>query len=159
MVFVRGPLAVPFGREAFQTQDVEYNMSGAGGAAAAAAARRRKERQEEEQMTGYTAGDLAGDWEFKILRSATGAFKRPEVLRAVLEEEGRAGWVMIEKFDSQRVRLKRPRAAKAGDSGLGFDPYRTAVGLSEGGLALMIMACVFGCIAIMIGVIAVLTKR
>ncbi|MFZ4574409.1 MAG: hypothetical protein ACOYN0_08425 [Phycisphaerales bacterium] len=136
-------------------------MSAAGGAAAAAAAaaRRRAEQQEEEQMTGYTASDLAEGWEFKILRSATGAFKKPEVLRAVLEEEGRAGWVMVEKFDSHRVRLKRSKAAKAGDVGVGFDPYRTSVGMSENKMALIIIVCVFTAIAIMIGVIAVLTRR
>jgi hypothetical protein len=134
-------------------------MSGAAGAAAAAAAaRRRKEHQEEEQMTGYTAGNLAEDWEFKILRSATGAFKRPEVLRAVLEEEGRAGWVMVEKFDSHRVRLKRPKAAKAGDAGVGFDPYRTSVGVSEGGLALIILGCAVIGLAIVIGVTAVFVR-
>jgi hypothetical protein len=134
-------------------------MSGAVGATAvaAAAARRREEQKEEELMTGYTASDLAAGWEFKILRSATGAFKKPEVLRAVLEEEGRAGWVMVEKFDSHRVRLKRPWAAKTGDAVLGFDAYRTSVGMSENKLALMIMGCVLTAIGIMVGVIVVLT--
>jgi hypothetical protein len=79
------------------------------------------------------------------------------VLRAVLEEEGRAGWVMVEKFDSHRVRLKRPWAAKTGDAVLGFDAYRTSVGMSENKLALMIMGCVLTAIGIMVGVIVVLT--
>jgi hypothetical protein len=135
-------------------------MSGAVGATAvaAAAARRREEQKEEELMTGYTASDLAAGWEFKILRSATGAFKKPEVLRAVLEEEGRAGWVMVEKFDSHRVRLKRPWAAKAGDAVLGFDAYRTSVGVSEGGLALIILGCAVIGLAIVIGVTVVLAR-
>jgi hypothetical protein len=132
----------------------------AGVAAAAAAARRRaEERKEEEQMTGYTSTDLADGSEFKILRSATGAFKDPEQFRRILEEEGRAGWVMIEKFDSQRVRLKRPAAAKSGDSALGFDPYRTTVGIGEGRLTLIIIACVLGIVAIGIAIIAVATQR
>lgn len=130
------------------------------GAAAAAAARRRKaERKEEEQMTQYTATDLADGWEFKILRSATRAFKNPESLRHFLEEEGRAGWVMVEKFDSQRVRLKRPAAARSGDSALGFDPYRTSVGMSEGRLAFIIIGCVLGAVAIMITIIWVATRN
>lgn len=110
-------------------------------------------------MTGYTATDLADGWEFKILRSATGAFKKSDVLRRVLEEEGRAGWVMVEKFDSQRVRLKRAAAAKSGDSALGFDPYRTAVGISEGQLALIIIGCVLGAIAIVLAIIAVAVRK
>jgi len=133
--------------------------AGAAGAAAAAARRRRAERQEEEQMTGYSATDLTDGWEFKILRSATGAFKKPDLLRQVLEEEGRAGWVMIEKFDAQRVRLKRPAAAKAGDAALGFDPYRTAVGISEGRLTLIIIGCVLGAIGIMLAIILVATRN
>lgn len=133
--------------------------AGGAAAAAAAAARRRAERKEEEQMTGYTATDLADGWEFKILRSATGAFKKPEVLRGILEEEGRAGWVMVEKFDSQRVRLKRPAAARSGDSALGFDPYRTTVGISEGRLTLIIIGCALGAVAIMIAIILVATRK
>jgi hypothetical protein len=131
----------------------------AGGAAAAAARRRRAERNEEEQMTGYTATDLSDGWEFKILRSATGAFKKPDVLRRILEEEGRAGWVMIEKFDSQRVRLKRPAAARSGDSALGFDPYRTTVGISEGRLTLIIIGCALAAAAITIAIILVATRK
>ena len=112
-------------------------------------------------MTTYTPTDLgnggADGWEFKILRSATGAFKKPDVLRQVLEEEGRAGWVMIEKFDSQRVRLKRPATAKSGDSSLGFDPYRTTFGISETRMALTIMVCALGFVGIVIGIIVIAT--
>lgn len=140
--------------------------AGAAGAAGAAAARRRaEERKEEEQMTGYSAPDLgvagANGWEFKILRSATGAFKRPEELRRILEEEGRAGWVMIEKFDSKRVRLKRPASAKPGDSAspVGFDPYRTSVGISEGQLTFIIIGCVLGAVAIMVTIILIATRK
>ncbi|MCC6322662.1 MAG: hypothetical protein IT438_14635 [Phycisphaerales bacterium] len=115
-------------------------------------------------MTRYSATDLGegageGGWEFKILRSATGAFKKPEALQRILEEEGRAGWVMIEKFDSQRVRVKRPSAARSGDASLGFDPYRTTVGISEGRLTLIIMACVFAVIGITVGIIFIATRK
>lgn len=46
-------------------------------AAAAAAAAKRRREEEEEHMTPYTPSDLAENWEFKILRSATGSFKDP----------------------------------------------------------------------------------
>ena len=51
-----------------------------GGAAAAAAAARRRREQEEEIMTGYSAQELAEGWEFKIVRSVTSGFKRPDFL-------------------------------------------------------------------------------
>ena len=38
-------------------------------------------------MTHYTPGDLAENWEFKILRSATGAFKDPAAMQRFLAEE------------------------------------------------------------------------
>src|SRR6266478_6433130 len=111
-------------------------MSGAAGAgAAAAAAEARRRRQEEEEMTPYSKQDLAENWEFKIIRSVTSMFKDPEKMKAILDEEARAGWVLVEKFDNQRIRLKRPHSARAADATLGFDPYRIQVGMSELALA------------------------
>ena len=75
-------------------------------AAAAAAAAERARRQEEEEMTGYQSADLANDWEFKILRSVRGEFKRPDRMRQILSEEAQAGWVLVEKFDNSRLRAK-----------------------------------------------------
>jgi hypothetical protein len=99
-------------------------------AAAAAAKRRRMMLAEEEDMASYTQDDLNNDWEFKIVRSESGAFRRPEVLRKLIEEEARAGWVMLEKFDDRRIRFKRPRSARGKDALLpsGVDPYRTRYG-------------------------------
>src|SRR5882757_6347562 len=99
------------------------------------AARRRREREEEE-VTGYTAEELASGWEFKILRSATGGFKRTEFLQRVLEEEKRAGWTLVEKFDNSRVRLKRPVSTRASDGSAGLDAYRSHVGISDVALGL-----------------------
>ena len=48
-------------------------------AAAAAAERRRRRNLEEEQMTAYRKDDLEQGWEFKILRSATAQFRKPEI--------------------------------------------------------------------------------
>ena len=47
-----------------------------GAIAAAAAQKKRQQRQfaEEENMTQYTQEYLKGDWEFKIVRSESGAF-------------------------------------------------------------------------------------
>jgi hypothetical protein len=86
---------------------------------------------EEEDMA-YTQEDLSNDWEFKIVRSESGAFRKPEVLKKLLEEEARAGWVMVEKLDDRRIRFKRPRSARARDVLLppGIDPYRTWYGTS-----------------------------
>ena len=110
------------------------------GAAAAAAAEAERRRQEEEEMTRYTDADLQGDWEFKIVRSNLAGFGNPEVLRQVCAEEATAGWTLVEKFDNQRLRFKRPVAARAGDAGLGFDPYRTQYGTSSGAIVAVIVA-------------------
>ena len=103
---------------------------GAAGAAAAAAAELM--RQEEEEMTPYSDKDLAEGWEFKILRASMAAFSKPERLRAILEEEKKGGWVLVEKFDDCRIRLKRPAGAKVmeGDFADGYDPYRSWVGVT-----------------------------
>jgi hypothetical protein len=99
---------------------------------AAAAAAAEMMRKEEEEMTTYTREDLTEGWEFKILRSMTSAFKHPEKLQAALEEESKSGWVLVEKFDDSRIRLKRPASAKEYDVHPGVDPYRTYVGISQG---------------------------
>ena len=106
-------------------------------------------------MTGYTAEELAQGWEFKIVRSATNAFRRPEFLAQVLAEEKRAGWVLVEKFDNGRIRLKRPASARASDSTAGGDAYRTHVGMSDLALALTILASVLGTMAIIVLLIVV----
>jgi hypothetical protein len=98
----------------------------------------------EEEMTPYAPQEVAEHWEFKILRSATTQFRDPVRLRGILEEEACAGWTMIEKFDDSRVRLKRPASARATDATLGFDPYRTWVGISANRLAIRIVLAFFG---------------
>ena len=107
-------------------------------------------------MTGYTHDDLADGWEFKILHSATGAFRKPECLRQVVEEEGRAGWVLLEKFDNQRVRFKRPASARSRDAALGIDPYRSTYGMGEGKMMALIIGSVFGTLGLA-GLILALT--
>ena len=103
--------------------------------AGASAAKRRRQmlEQEEEEMTQYTREDLDNKWEFKIVRSGTAAFRKREVLDKVVEEEARAGWVMLEKLDDSRIRFKRPARARAQDAYLPpeVDPYRTTYGASS----------------------------
>ena len=128
------------------------------GAAAAAAARRERERNEEETMTGYTRADLIEGWEFKILRSVTGAFGKPDLLRQALEEEARAGWVLVEKFDNGRVRLKRPASARVGDAALGLDPYRTSYGMSDSKFAFMFIGIVLSLVVLLLLIIFIATR-
>jgi hypothetical protein len=119
-------------------------MSGAsaGASAAAAAAAAARAREEEEELTPYTPHELANDWEFKILRSSLGQFRNSRYLAEVLEEEARAGWTLVEKFDNGRIRLKRPARARELDGKLNFDPYRTTVGASQEKVVLLIVAAV-----------------
>lgn len=116
-------------------------MSGAHAAAGHAAAEKKKKQEEEEEMTKYTSDELGADWEFKIVRSATGAFSKYNKVEQVKAEEAVAGWVMVEKFDDNRLRFKRPRSAQQNDFNLppGIDPYRSTIGISEGGLAFLIL--------------------
>jgi hypothetical protein len=85
-------------------------------------------------MTPYSDDDPLADWEFKIIRSATGYFGRPAKLREALEGEAKASWELVEKFDNNRVRLRRPVTARKDDLALDFDPYRTWIGVSESGM-------------------------
>lgn len=128
------------------------------GAAAATAARRRRERLEEETMTNYSKSDLIEGWQFKILRSATGEFGKPERLRQALEAEAPAGWVLLEKFDTRRVRLKRPASAQAGDATLGFDPFRTTYGISENAFSFAIMGIIVGAVALLLLIVYMATR-
>lgn len=109
-------------------------------------------------MTPYNARDLAEDWEFKILRSATGAFKDRQAMQQYLAEEEQAGWVLVEKFDNSRIRLKRPATARRGDANLSFDPYRINVGMTEVNLALCIAGSIIGAIALMVAGIVFFVK-
>lgn len=99
----------------------------------AATARRQQMllAEEESDMAKYAQDDLDGDWEFKIVHSDSGAFRKAEILNRLTEEEARAGWILLEKFDDSRIRFKRPRSARARDPFLadGVDPYRARYGV------------------------------
>jgi hypothetical protein len=116
-------------------------MSGAH-AAIHAQQEKKKREQEEEEMTRYKDNELAEDFEFKIVRSATSAFKKRETVEQVIAEEAVAGWKFVEKFDDNRMRFKRPASARGKDFSLppGVDPYRTTYGMTEFGLAMTILS-------------------
>ena len=101
---------------------------------------------EEEQMTTYSTDELASGWEFKIVRANTRVFGKPSTFNRLLEEEARAGWTMLEKFDDQRIRFKRPREARRNDANLppGVDPYRVHYGMSPVAFAMLILATALG---------------
>ncbi|MEP7358967.1 MAG: hypothetical protein ABI847_17085, partial [Anaerolineales bacterium] len=101
----------------------------------------------------YSREELENDWEFKIIRSQTGGFRKPAALQKVIEEEARAGWQLVEKFDNSRVRFKRPRSARQRDAQLpaGVDPYRVTYGIGEGAFVAMILLAVFGSFGVIMG--------
>jgi len=115
-------------------------MSGAHVAIHAAHEQQRKNEEEEEKMTQYTSEDLDNNWEFKIVRSTFGKFRKPEHIQAVIEEEAQAGWVMVEKFDDNRIRFKRSNSARKNDPLLPtyVDPYRTNYDRISGNSGVMI---------------------
>ena len=99
-------------------------------AAAHAEQERKQQEEEEEKMTPYNNDELDSNWEFKIVRSDSNAFRKPEVLQNLIDEESISGWEMLEKLDDRRIRFKRPSSAKNNDFSLppGIDPYRSRYG-------------------------------
>lgn len=130
-------------------------MTGAHVAAHAAQEAKKKLQQEEEEMTRYTGEELAEDYEFKIVRSQTGAFKKRETVEQVMSEEAVAGWKFVEKFDDNRLRFKRPASARRNDFSLppGVDAYRTTYGMSEGTMVALILGVIFGAVGVVLFVL------
>lgn len=106
-----------------------------------AAEKRRQQEEEEEAMTKYSLDELEDNFEFKIVRSEIGSFRKPENLRRLVQEESIAGWELLEKLDDRRVRFKRPLDARRRDINLppGYDPYRTAFDRSNARVLMVIM--------------------
>jgi hypothetical protein len=101
-------------------------------------------------MTKYNTDELDG-WEFKIVRSATGKFKNRDFVRELCQEEAKAGWELLEKFDDNRIRFKRRVEKRDQDHYLQSDPYRTNVGISA-----QSMGAVFTAIGVGLAVLGVL---
>lgn len=129
-----------------------------GAAVAMAAQQQQRQREEEEEVTPVeTEGPTS--YEYKILRSASGAFKTREKMKAALEEEARAGWELYELLDTSRLRLRRSVACRARDDGLTQDPYRTRVGASDGAIALRIVLVTLLVIGLVLAAVLVVVKR
>jgi hypothetical protein len=90
---------------------------------------RRQREEEEESKTPYDQREPMENWEYKIVRNEMNLFEQPELLEQTLREESQAGWQLVEKFDGNRLRLKRDANVKAASAARanGYDPYRTTV--------------------------------
>ncbi len=119
---------------------------------------RRTMHEEEETMTAYTEEDLQKGWEFKIVRAVNGrAFRKPEDLQQLIDREARADWVMLEKFDDQRVRFKRRITARWEDPKRPPDvnPYATHFGIrAKEVLVLISSICAGTAVALLAGYLA-----
>lgn len=66
--------------------------------------------------------------------------------------QARAGWTLVEKFDSNRLRLKRSPGAGENDRHLNFDAWRTQIGASrnkyEAKIALVVAVLLFAVVSI-----------
>lgn len=127
----------------------------------AAAEEQVRRREEEEQLTAYGERELVGDWEFKILRTYMGGFRDPERFRAALEQEKRGGWILVEKFDDERIRLKRRAGTKVvqGDFADEYDPYRTMISFPTNSWANAVPIAVLTIVALFIALSALFVPR
>lgn len=105
-------------------------------------------------MTAYSPEDI-NKYEFKIVRANWGVFGNSQKFNQLLQEEARAGWELVEKFDNERVRFRRPLSLRDRDSllPLGVDPYRTHYGMPPLMFALMIIFITLVALAAMFGII------
>jgi hypothetical protein len=140
-----------------EAMTVVATSAGASAAAAAAAARKRREEEEEEKLTQYDGDDME-KYEFKIMRSSLGKFGKYETLKRVCEQEAKAGWEMVEKFDQYRVRFRRNIDNRANDRHLDFDPYRTGIGGGSGARVAIIIA-ISGLVALGAVLLAVFASK
>jgi hypothetical protein len=93
---------------------------------------RRRKEEEEEIMSGYSPQDLRENWQFKIVR---GTFKTADQVEAVVHEQAEFGWLLVEIFDQNRIRFKRPAGEAANDSSREGNPYATTSKASGPGCA------------------------
>ncbi|MCJ7624816.1 MAG: hypothetical protein MUO76_15050 [Anaerolineaceae bacterium] len=95
-------------------------------------------------MSRYSSEEPEDLWEFKIVRSSSGAFRKPEIFQRLLEEEALSGWELLEKLDNSRVRFKRLKSIRQRDAMLppGVDPYRSQYGSADTRKAVVIIALI-----------------
>lgn len=110
-------------------------------------------------MTPYRQQDLIEDWEFKILRSINGGFKTQAQLNKVLHEEAEAGWVLVEKFDNDRIRLKRSIRDRNKGIYSGIDPYRSYIGMTVNEFTNLVLGISLGVVALIFVVLFIISGR
>lgn len=69
--------------------------------------------------------------EYKVIQATTPHFAKSQNISAVMSEEEKAGWRLLEKCDNYKLRLQRDISHRANDKNLGIDPYRTQVGINN----------------------------
>jgi hypothetical protein len=104
----------------------------------AAEQEKRRRREEEECMSGYTPEEAKGPWQFKIVR---GTFKTAQQVEAVQQEQAEFGWTLVEIFDPQRIRFKRPVSEAAKDPYREGNPYATVSKASGPGCGSAVLLC------------------
>jgi hypothetical protein len=75
--------------------------------------------------------ELKMELEYKVVQSTTPLFAKLQNIDAIMAEESKAGWQLVEKFDNYKLRLQRDISHRANDKALPFDAYRTQVGVSN----------------------------
>jgi len=71
------------------------------------------------------------DLEFKVLHSTTPLFTSSKKIDEIMAEESKAGWQLLEKLDNYKLRLQRNISHRSKDQDLGFDAYRSQVGVNN----------------------------
>jgi len=69
--------------------------------------------------------------EYKIVQSTTPLFAKLQNIDAIMAEESKAGWQLVEKYDNYKLRLQRNISHRANDKTLPFDAYRSQVGVNN----------------------------
>lgn len=69
------------------------------------------------------------DIEYKTIQSQTPLFSDTAKMHAVLAEEAKAGWQLLEKEDNYRIKLQRNISHRENDKNLDIDAYRSTVGV------------------------------
>lgn len=110
---------------------------------AVASKKSREDREEHELIGRLQREDPENRFEYKVLRSYSFAFASEARMQQALREEGRAGWELSAKLDSNRLVLRRKISRRMQDSLLPPElrPYRTEV---DSNMPLMIVMLVLG---------------
>jgi len=94
--------------------------------------------------------------EYKVVQSTTPLFAKLQNIEAIMAEEAKAGWQLVEKYDNYKLRLQRNISHRANDKALAFDAYRSQVGVSNVltyGLAAVLTLGVVYLIFVMVGAV------